>query len=40
MEEDYSRPTVLKMVGLVTVVVASIILVFFAIGYALGKLVV
>ena len=30
-------PSVLAMVGLVAVVVALVILVFFAIGYALGR---
>ena len=31
-------PSILAMVGLVAVLVASVILVFFAIGYALGRL--
>jgi hypothetical protein len=31
-------PSILAMVGLVAVLVASVILVFFGIGYALGRL--
>ncbi|GBD45508.1 hypothetical protein HRbin41_00315 [bacterium HR41] len=31
-------PSVVQMVGLVALVVAAVILVFFAIGYALGRL--
>ena len=31
-------PSILAMIGLVAVLVASVILVFFAIGYALGRL--
>lgn len=35
-EED--RPRFLAMIGLVAVIVAVVILVFFAIGYAFGRL--
>ncbi len=31
-------PSILAMIGLVAVLVASVILVFFGIGYALGRL--
>jgi len=37
MGED-SGPSILVMVGMVAVVVASVILVFFGIGYALGRM--
>jgi preprotein translocase subunit SecE len=36
MNED--RPSVATMIGMVAVVVALVILVFFAIGYAFGRL--
>jgi len=35
---DPSGPSILTMVGVVAVVVASVILVFFGIGYAFGPL--
>ena len=36
MSED--GPSILAMVGLVAVLVATVILVFFGVGYALGRL--
>ena len=36
MNED--GPSILAMVGLVAVLVATVILVFFGVGYALGRL--
>ena len=36
MNED--RPSILTMVGLVAVLVAAVILVFFGLGYGLGRL--
>jgi hypothetical protein len=36
--EETEQPSVLSMMGLVAVVVAVVILVFFALGYAFGRL--
>ncbi len=35
---DHDRPSFLTMMGLVALIVAIVILVFFAIGYAFGRL--
>jgi len=35
---EEGEPSILVMVGMVAVVVASVILVFFGIGYALGRM--
>ena len=38
MNEDHEEPTLLEMMGLVAIVVAAVILVFFALGYVFGRL--
>jgi hypothetical protein len=38
MSEDRDPPSVLSMMGIVALVVAIVILVFFAIGYVFGRL--
>jgi preprotein translocase subunit SecE len=35
---DREAPSILTMVGLVAIVVAAVILIFFGIGYGLGRL--
>jgi preprotein translocase subunit SecE len=37
VREDENRPTFLTMVGLVALVVAIVVLVFFGIGYLFGR---
>jgi preprotein translocase subunit SecE len=39
MNEDREFPSLITMVGIVAVVVAVVILVFFGIGYLIGRLV-
>ena len=38
MNEEPDEPTLLEMMGLVAIVVAVVILVFFALGYVFGRL--